>query len=414
MKIKEDAYTIIEHSISEVLPDNAVKKALKNLSLSNDGKLVLVAIGKAAWQMANAACEVVGNYINNGIVITKYGHVKHEIPGIKCLEAGHPVPDENCFSATRQAIELVSGLTEKDNVLFLVSGGGSALFELPLIPDDELQSITSQMLANGMDIVSMNVIRKRLSAVKGGKFAQICSPAHVYTIILSDIIGDPLDMIASGPTAPDSSTCEDAVKLVKEFKLELSAEAEKLMLGETPKELDNTEYFVTGSVSELCLAAREKAEELGYESVIITDRLACEARDAGAEFADIAVKYAGCGKKKAFIMGGETVVHLIGSGKGGRNQEMALSCALGIQGLQNCVMFSVGSDGSDGPTDAAGGIVDGGSAGLMEAAGLSPEEMLSNNDSYNALKAADSLIITGSTGTNVNDLSVLLIGDGQL
>jgi len=262
--------------------------------------------------------------------------------------------------------------------------------------------------------VEMNILRKRLSAVKGGKFAKICEPAKVYSIILSDILGDPLDMIASGPTAPDSSTCEDAVKLVKEFKLELSAEAEKLMLGETPKELDNTEYFVTGSVSELCLAAREKAEELGYESVIITDRLACEARDAGAEFADIAVKYAGCGKKKAFIMGGETVVHLIGSGKGGRNQEMALSCALGIQGLQNCVMFSVGSDGSDGPTDAAGGIVDGGSAGLMEAAGLSPEEMLSNNDSYNALKAADSLIITGSTGTNVNDLSVLLIGDGQL
>ena len=411
MNILEDAKKIIDYSIESVLPDAAVEKALKAIDLDSiSGKTVLVAIGKAAWQMAKTAYMALGDRIDDGIVITKYEHVKSQIPKCRCYEAGHPVPDENSFAATREAVSIVSGLNENDTVLFLVSGGGSALFELPLISAEELQNITDQMLAKGMDIVSMNVIRKRLSAVKGGKFAELCAPAHVHTIVLSDIIGDPLDMIASGPSVPDSSTGKDAKELVERFGLSLSDEALNLLDFETPKKLDNASYYITGSVSELCAAAKDKADELGYESIVITDRLTCEAREAGGVFASIANTYCGSERKKAFIMGGETVVHLHGNGKGGRNQEMALACAVGLQNAANCVMFSVGSDGTDGPTDAAGGIVTENTVKLMAEKGISAVEYLDRNDAYNALKTVGGLIVTGSTGTNVNDVSVLLIG----
>ena len=228
--------------------------------------------------------------------------------------------------------------------------------------------------------MEMNTIRKRLSGVKGGRFAQACAPAKVLSIVLSDILGDPLDMIASGPAYPDSSTCRQAVEIAEKYALHLSEEAMRLLREETPKSLSNVETHINGSVRELCRAAAKSAEALGYESFVLTDQLCCEAREAGSFLGSILKSHTGSRKSVAFIAGGETVVHLTGNGIGGRNQELALAAAPLIEGIPGAAVFSVGSDGTDGPTDAAGGYTDG-----------------------------DTLIFTGPTGTNVNDVSIALL-----
>jgi len=400
------AEQIISSSLKAVLPDEAVKRALTAFSPSN-GKTLLVSAGKAGWQMAKTAADTLG-HVDGGVVITKYNHVKGELPNVTCYEAGHPVPDENTFSATAAALDLVRELTCEDTVLFLLSGGGSALFEQPLIPGEELQDVTRQLLACGADIVEMNTIRKRLSGVKGGRFARACAPARVFSIVLSDILGDPLDMIASGPACPDSSTCEQAMAVADKYNLKLSAAAKALLEKETPKVLDNVTTQITGSVRELCAAAAKSCAALGYEPILLTNQLDCEAREAGRFLAGILRTHAGSGKSMAFIAGGETVVHLTGKGLGGRNQELALAAAPGIAGISNAAVFSVGSDGTDGPTDAAGGYVDGETLAALKAESLDVFNVLANNDAYHALKAVDGLIITGPTGTNVNDVAVAL------
>ena len=407
--LRKDADAIIEASLQAVLPDEAVARALKEFT-PRGGRTVLVAAGKAAWQMASAAVKALGR-VDDGIVITKYDHVKGDIPGILCCEAGHPVPDENSFGSTAKALAMVEHLTEEDTVLFLLSGGGSALFEQPLVSGEELQAITKALLSSGADIVEINSIRKRLSAVKGGKFALACAPAQVFSIVLSDIIGDPLDMIASGPACPDSSSSAEARAIAAKYGLKLSARAEELLKQETPKQLDNVTTLITGSVRELCAAAASKCRELGYEPLVLTDRLDTEAKDAGRFLANILQTHQGDGKKLAFIAGGETVVHLTGQGLGGRNQELALAAALGIAGLENAAVFSVGSDGTDGPTDAAGGYADGGTVDALREKGMDAAAMLRENDAYHALKAAGGLIVTGPTGTNVNDVAVALLND---
>lgn len=405
--LRKDAETIIADSIREVQPDSAVIRALKETTLN--GKIKLVAAGKAAWQMAKAASNYLGERLEQGIVITKYGHVRGELPRIRCCEAGHPVPDEGSFDAARKALALTENLTKDDTVLFLLSGGGSALFELPLIPAEELQDVTRQLLACGADIVEINTLRKRLSAVKGGRFAQHCAPAKVFSIILSDILGDPPDMIASGPTCPDSSTCADAMEIVRRYDLSLREETKRLLMVETPKALANARWMITGSVRELCDAAARSCRKLGYEPFFLTDRLCCQAREAGSVMASILRTHAGDGKKLAFLAGGETVVRLTGSGKGGRNQELALAAAEGISGLSNAALFSVGSDGTDGPTDAAGGFVDGATRQRLLEEGIHIDQVLLNNDAYHALQRTDGLIFTGPTGTNVNDVTVGLV-----
>ncbi|HCT90595.1 MAG TPA: glycerate kinase [Lachnospiraceae bacterium] len=405
--LRQKADQIIRESLAAVMPDRAVEKALKDFR-SAGGRTVLVAAGKAAWQMAAAAVRVLGK-VDDGIVITKYEHVKSEIPGVECREAGHPVPDENSFAATEKALEKVSGLSEKDTVIFLLSGGGSALFEKPLIPGEELQDVTKQLLACGADIVEMNTIRKRLSGVKGGRFGLACMPAKVYAVVLSDILGDPLDMIASGPAYPDSSTCEQAKAIVEKYGLQLSEKARALMEEETPKCLTNVTTQITGSVRELCQAAEKAAEGLGFVPVLLTDELCCEAREAGSMLASILRTHAKEGRKLCYIAGGETVVHLTGKGKGGRNQELALAAAPLLAGIPNACVFSVGSDGTDGPTDAAGGYVDGDTMACLKEKGLDVFAVLKDNDAYAALAAADGLIVTGPTGTNVNDVAVALV-----
>ena len=406
-ELRTHADQIIKEAIHAVQPDAAVRRALEGKDFP--GKVVLVAAGKAGWQMAKAAYDVLGSRIDGGVVVTKYDHVMGQIPGVSCREAGHPVPDENSFCATREALAAVSDLTEQDTVLFLLSGGGSALFEDPLVSGEELQDVTRQLLSCGADIVEMNTIRKRLSRVKGGRFAQLCAPAQVYAIVLSDILGDPLDMIASGPACPDSSTCADANAIVEKYGLQLSQKALALLQQETPKELTNVTTRINGSVKELCAAAAASCEKLGYTPVVLTDQLSCQAKEAGSFFAAVAKTHAGCGKKLAFLAGGETVVHLTGKGLGGRNQELALSAAAGIAGIPGVAVFSVGSDGTDGPTDAAGGYVDTDTAKTLQDLGIDIFSVLQNNDAYHALQACEGLVITGPTGTNVNDVAVLLI-----
>lgn len=404
--LRADADAIIAASIEAVKPDEAVQRALHAFR-PGSGRTLLVAAGKAAWQMAHAAVGAL-KQVDGGVVITKYDHVKEAIPGVECYEGGHPVPDEGSFSATQRALELVNGLTAEDTVVFLLSGGGSALFEAPLVSPSELQDITQQLLASGADIVEINTVRKRLSAVKGGRFAQRCAPARVFSIVLSDILGDPLDMIASGPAYPDASTCAQAIAIAKKYELALPEDAWALLEQETPKKLDNVTTQITGSVRALCAAAAEKCAEIGYDPILLTDHLCCEARHAGSFLASIARTHRDTSKPLAYIAGGETVVRLIGTGKGGRNQELALAAAPGIDGL-NAAVFSVGSDGTDGPTEAAGGYVDGGTAARLAALGVDIYDVLQNNDAFHALEKSGGLIYTGATGTNVNDVAVLLV-----
>ena len=408
MTMREDANTIIAAALHAAKPDTAVRKALQDLP-EVSGRICLAAIGKAAWQMSAAAAEFLGDRLTEGICITKYGHVMGTIPKVTCYEAGHPVTDENSIQATSAAIRLAESLQADDLLVFLVSGGGSALFEAPAIPLAELQDITRQLLACGADIVEMNTLRKRLSLVKGGKFARLASPARVFAVILSDIIGDPLDMIASGPACADHTTFEDALAIAAKYNLQLSDQALACLKTETPKELDNVETRITGSVRQLCSAAEETSRLLGYEPHFLTASLNCEARDAGHFLAAVGQDHIHDGKALAYICGGETVVHVHGKGLGGRNQELALAAAEGLAGLDNVLLFSLGSDGTDGPTDAAGGIVDGSTAGTLQNLGISIPDILADNDAYHALQKCNGLIITGPTGTNVNDLTVLLI-----
>lgn len=411
MTLKDRADSIIRAALTSAMPDTAVRKALAKMELP-EGKLILISAGKAGWQMAKAAFDQLGEKIHGGVVITKYNHSNGPLGNLVIYEAGHPVPDSNSFRATRAAMDAVSGLTEKDMVLFLLSGGGSALFEMPLIPEEDLNRLTRQLLDRGADIVEMNTLRKRFSGVKGGRFGQLCQPAKVFAVVLSDVLGDRLDMIASGPAFPDASTAAQAREIIRKYDLTMTQQMEQLLEEELPKSLPNVQTHITGSVRQLCTAAEAVCREMGYDTIVLTDRLSCTARDAGAFLGNIARYYAEQGKPIAMIAGGETVVQVTGSGKGGRNQELALSAAEEIRGLDAAV-FSVGSDGTDGPTDAAGGYVDGQTAHILEQQGIRISQILKNNDAYSALTACGGLIITGPTGTNVNDLSVLLVGNPE-
>ena len=406
-KLRQNAEKAVRTAIHAVMPEDAVCRALKGKQFP--GRVFLLAVGKAAPRMTQAALSVLSVPVTDGLVISKYGHFEAPIEGLCCMEAAHPVPDENSVAAAEAALALTEDLRADDTVLFLLSGGGSALFEKPLIPLEEMQDITGQLLVCGADIVEINTIRKRLSGVKGGKFADHCAPAKVEAVVLSDVLGDPLDMIASGPVSPDSATRADALRIAEKYALRLSEDARRCLDVETPKNLPNVSAQIVGSVRELCRAAGEACSSMGYEPVFLTDQLDCEARDAGRFLASILRSHAADGKKLAFLAGGETIVHLTGNGKGGRSQELALAACEGIRGMKNAAIISVGSDGSDGPTDAAGGYVDGESFDALKAAGLDLSTVLKDNDSYHALKAIDGLIITGPTGTNVNDVCIALL-----
>ncbi len=411
--IAQHAHEIVAQTISAVLPDEAVKRALA--AQQPPENVTLIAIGKAAWRMAKAAHDVWGDHITHGVVITKYGHAQGEIGALEIYEAAHPVLDANGIAATKSALAATANLTAGNTVLFLVSGGGSALFEAPApgISLQMLADVNEQLLRSGADIVEVNTVRKRLSTVKGGRFAQHVAPARIKTLVLSDVIGDRLDSIASGPAHPDPTTAADAAAIVEKYGLSMPDTVQAALARETPKRLENVESTIVGSVQVAVNAAAKAARALGYTPIVLTTTLDCEAREAGRLLASIAreVRESGQPLKPpcAVIMGGETVVQVRGSGLGGRNQELALAAAIALDGLSDIVVASVGTDGTDGPCDAAGGVVDGTTVATMRAAGVDAQASLANNDAYWGLNSAESLLITGPTGTNVNDVCFALI-----
>ena len=422
----EHAEAIIRKTIEDVLPDRAVRNALEGLELQ--GHVFVLAVGKAARVMAEAAADVLGARMEKGLVVTKYGHAKGALPGFLVMEAGHPVPDENSVRAGEAAVRFVREAGEGDTVLFLISGGGSALLELPEegLSLSDIQETTQKLLRCGADITEINLIRKRLSSVKGGKLAGCLRSGKAYSVILSDVVGGSEDMIASGLTYPDRSDPQEVLRLLEKYDLRLPERVERILLRggmrtELPPQEDpippetfppqknpvRVENHVVGSVRQLCLAAVSHARELGYHAYLLTDSMQGEAREEGKRIASLAdsTDYE---RPFALIAGGETVVKVTGDGLGGRNQELALSAAGILDGKEDVLLFSLGSDGTDGPTDAAGGIVDGRTAERLHALGIDMEDVLRRNDAYHALRAADGLLLTGATGTNVNDVTVLL------
>ena len=401
-----EAVEICLRAIDSCLPEEGVKEALKQIT--PEGDLILVAVGKAAFSMAKAAIEEVK--IKKGILITKYGHVPHPLEGIECLEAGHPLSDEHTLLATQKVIDLVKDLKEEDTVLFLLSGGASALFEKPLIPLEEVIALNDQMLKKGLNITQINTIRKKLSAVKGGRFADLCAPAKVYGIILSDVLSDQIDVIGSGPTVKDTSSAEDALAIIENYDLELSENALEVIRNSQSGKADNAVNRITGSVSILCKNAAKEAENRGYEPILLNDHLDLECEEA-AEYLEEAIRKYADGRKRALIAGGEPTVLVRGNGKGGRCQQLAYLLARRISSLKDIRIVCIGSDGTDGPTDAAGAYVDGTTYEKIMEAGIDYDAVLQNNDTYHALDRIGSLIRTGATGTNVNDLFLILTGE---
>ncbi len=428
---------IFNAALKAVNPYNAVKLyADKIRDAYRDGhfqKFIVIGFGKAACNMAKAAADELGELINRGVVVTKYGHCEGREKGVKgqgsrfkVFEAGHPLPDGSGVKGTEEIVRLLKDADRNTLVLCLVSGGGSALLVSPYegISLDEKQKITQLLLKAGAEIYELNTVRKHISKVKGGRLAEIAYPAKIVSLILSDVIGERLDVIASGPTSPDTSTFHDALAVLEKYKLKDNApqsildllnKGVKGELLETPKEnnpiFSNVENVIIGSNKIALEAAKQKAEDMGFQSKIISSELSGEARGIGKWLADIArsKRLNSSRRLNCLISGGETTVTVKGNGVGGRNMELALSFAMAIEGIDGITLLSAGTDGTDGPTDAAGAIVDGQTVLKAKHIGLNPEEYLDNNDSYSFFKKAGGLLVTGPTGTNVMDMHILVI-----
>jgi len=415
LDFKKDAVDIISAAIKASLPYENTKALLNKLNIAGD--VTVIAVGKAAVPMAKAAAEVFGGRIKTGLLVTKYLHTGGFCsPYFEIIEASHPVSDENSVKAAGRAMEISSRLTENDTALFLISGGGSALMEKSKISAEVQRDVTKKLLSRGAEIEEINAVRKRLSLVKGGKLASLCYPAKVITIALSDVISNDMGTIASGLTVKDCTpddrikakdcTPDDRIKAIAEkYLYDVPGEILSVLYEKDDININDGGFCFAGDINILCLGAVKKAEELGYNAVLMSKALTGEARDKAREIISAAKQ---TGKKTAYIYAGETTVTLKGKGKGGRNQEMALSAAIELRGREDIAFISAGSDGTDGPTDAAGGYADGKTYDRIKKAGLDPEKELENNNSYFALKAAGDLIVTGPTGTNVNDITVIL------
>jgi hydroxypyruvate reductase/glycerate 2-kinase len=426
--------------LKAVDPYDSVKRYAGNIRSAyingNFSRLLVAGFGKAACPMAKGVADELFDLLDDGIVITKYGHHKREKPEaesqrsiIKVFEAGHPVPDENGVKGTEEIVELLKDADEKTFVVCLISGGGSALLVSPYtgITLAEKQEMTNLLLRAGANINELNTVRKHISKVKGGRLAEIAYPAKIISLILSDVVGDRLDVIASGPTSPDTTTFAYALKVLEKYGLMNKAPKSILevlkkgvggLIPETPKEGDrifnNIENIIIGSNRSALDAVKRKAEELGFHAEIISYELTGEAREVGKWLAEAARKRAGMEAQKnkrplCLLSGGETTVTVRGSGIGGRNMELALAFAMEIEGIKGITLLSAGTDGTDGPTDAAGAIVDGETVKKLKAAGLDPAEYLANNDSYDFFRKTGELFVTGPTGTNVMDLQIIVI-----
>jgi glycerate 2-kinase len=384
-------------------------------------RVFVLSVGKAAPAMARAAEEFLGERIEGGLVVTKEGH-EASLETLETVVASHPEPDERSVEAARRVIEFLEPLGEGDLLLALVSGGASALLADPTPPIElkDFKQLTGALLRSGAHIGEINAVRKHVSVLKGGTLDEPAAPARVVALLLSDVVGDDLSSIASGLTAPDPTTLEDVSRIVRRYALELPRNIEDYLKdapAETPKPgdavFDRVMNILVGGGRLSAEAAATKALELGYAPLILSTYITGNARNVGALYAAVIREILDSGNPVtppcALISGGEATVVVRGDGTGGPNQEFALALALELEGIENWAGFAVDTDGGDGPTDAAGGLVSGETAQAIRESGLDPEEALENNDAYAALEAAGALLITGPTGTNVNDLRVALV-----
>jgi hydroxypyruvate reductase len=419
-KLERHALAIFKAALAAVEPKAATARSLKKLKLplENFDRVFLVAAGKAAAGMAMAAEKFLGNRLTAGIALTKYGHATDGLRRTKILEAAHPVPDAAGFEASQEIEQLLRSLNSRDLLLTAISGGASALLSAPApgVSLRDKQRATDLLLRAGADIFELNVVRKHLSRLKGGQMAALAYPATVVNLVLSDVIGDPIDVIGSGPTAPDTSTFQDACDVLTKYGLmqRVPASVRSRLLagvGETPKPSDpifaNVRNIVTASNRQALAAAAARAQLLGYKPLILSSVMQGEAREVARAHAAI-LRDAAPGS--CILSGGETTVTVKGKGKGGRNQEFALALALDIDGVANVAALCAGTDGTDGPTDAAGAFVTGRTIGKARQAGLNAREFLGENNAYEFFRGVGGLLVTGPTGTNVMDISVMLTG----
>ena len=439
VEARQIAWQIIRAALKAVDPEIAVKNyfdhhpELVDPIKASAGRIIVVGAGKAGAPMVAAVSEIFGDQIVAGRVIVKYGHglktSSQERAGkIQITEAGHPLPDQAGLLAAQEIVQLLTQTDEADTVLCLISGGGSALLTLPAdgLSLSDLQATTESLLAAGATINQINTIRKHLSAVKGGQLARLAAPAQVQALILSDVVGDPLEVIASGPTVPDPTTFADAWAIVAHYQLESSLPETVIQrlragragnLADTPKPGDpifkRVNNAIIGSNRIAAQAAVAAARTAGFEAQLLTTFVEGEAREVGRVVAGLAKGLArdegGLTRPACFVLGGETTVTLKGDGRGGRNQELALAAAIALEGWPDVLIVCLGTDGTDGPTDAAGAFADGETVGRARARGLEAVEYLNRNDAYHFFAPFNDLILTGPTQTNVNDLTFILV-----
>ncbi len=430
--------TIFQAGLKAVDPFNAIKLHLnrredrleiqkQRYDLSSYERIYVIGMGKASATMAQAIEEILDDRLKAGIINVKYGHMA-PLKIIRVNEAGHPVPDEAGLRGTKEIIDLLQQTGEKDLVFCLISGGGSALLPYPAegLNLEDKQHVTKVLLECGATIHEINTLRKHISQVKGGRLAQLAYPSTLISLILSDVIGDNLDSIASGPTVPDRSTFSDCLHILEKYNIkhkihppviELLKKGAQGEIEETPKADDpvfqRTQNIIIGSNILAVRAAKQKADELGYHTLILSTFIEGETKDVAKVHAAIAkeiISTANPAQRPACIIsGGETTVTIQGRGLGGRNQEFALAAAIDIDGLEKVVILSGGTDGTDGPTDAAGAIADGMTIQRAKELGLDAERHLRENNSYNFFQPLGDLLITGPTHTNVMDLRLVLV-----
>jgi len=437
-QLRRDARTIFDAGLRAVDPAELVKRELRrprdmlevagrHYDLAKYRRLYVVGAGKASARMASAVEDIADGSLHGGIVIVKYGH-SVPLNKIKVIAAGHPVPDEAGANATREIIAALSQAKKDDLILCLLSGGGSALLSYPAdnLSLEDKQAMTRLLLGCGAKIQEINAIRKHLSRVKGGRLAQLASPATIVSLILSDVVGDHIESIASGPTAPDGTTFSDCWRIIERYGLigqipttvrDFLEQGMQGKIAETPKPGDRlfekVQNVIVGNNRTALLAAEHQAEALGYHTLILSSFIEGEAREAALFHSAIAKEIISTdnpvSRPACVISGGETTVTIRSDGRGGRNQEFALAAAIEIDGTEGVAILSGGTDGTDGPTDAAGGIVDGTTIKRAKNRGLEANYYLNRNDSYRFLQAAGDLLVTGPTFTNVMDLRLVLV-----
>lgn len=411
------------------LKENLLKINEKPFNLRNFKNIYVVGGGKASGLMAEALEGILGDHITDGMLNVPHGTLgQYKTQRIKLQGANHPVPDKAGIEGTRRILDLIDQADEKDLVICLVSGGGSSLMSLPRsgisLPD--MKNITEALLKSGATINEINTVRKHISDFKGGWLAKRAFPATVVSLLLSDVVGDPLDVIASGPAVPDSTTFLGAIEVLKKYRLwdktpssvrKVLLDGKKGLISETPKPGDaafqKVHNFVVGNNRTASLAACHKLRNAGLNTLFLTSYMEGEARNVGAMLASLAKEISASGnpvpKPAAIVVGGETTVTVVGKGKGGRNQEIALGAALKMAGLEGVVVSSLNTDGIDGPTDAAGALADGKTLLRSKELGLKADEFLAENNSYDFFSRLGDLIFTGPTGTNVNDVSIVVV-----